>query len=87
LCLSRSGISVGARQALFSPSVQGGILKASDLAGYRNDQVFVRDALHVPPSKDAVRECMPVLFELLEAEPEPQARAVLGHFLFVYVHP
>jgi len=74
-------------QALFSPSVQAGILKASDLAGYRNDQVFIRGALHVPLSKQAVRDCMPVLFELLEAETEPQARAVLGHFLFVYIHP
>jgi len=74
-------------QALFSPSVQAGILKASDLAGYRNDQVFIRGALHVPLSKEAVRECMPVLFELLEAESEPQVRAVLGHFLFVYIHP
>ncbi|MFZ5558852.1 MAG: Fic family protein [Pseudomonadota bacterium] len=74
-------------QALFSPSVQAGILKASDLAGYRNDQVFIRGALHVPLSKEAVRDCMPVLFELLEAEPEPQVRAVLGHFLFVFIHP
>ena len=74
-------------QALFSPSVQAGILKASDLAGYRNDQVFIRGALHVPLSKEAVRDCMPVLFELLEAEREPQVRAVLGHFLFVYIHP
>jgi len=74
-------------QALFSPSVQAGILKASDLAGYRNDQVFIRGALHVPLSKGAVRDCMPVLFELLEAEVEPQVRAVLGHFLFVYIHP
>jgi hypothetical protein len=74
-------------QALFSPSVQAGILKASDLAGYRNDQVFIRGALHVPLSKEAVRDCMPVLFELLEQEAEPQVRAVLGHFLFVYIHP
>lgn len=74
-------------QALFSPSVQAGILKASDLAGYRNEQVFIRDALHVPLSKEAVRDCMPVLFELLEAEAESQVRAVLGHFLFVYIHP
>jgi Fic family protein len=74
-------------QALFGPSVQAGILKASDLAGYRNDQVFIRGALHVPLSKEAVRDCMPVLFELLEAEVEPQVRAVLGHFLFVYIHP
>ena len=74
-------------QALFSPSVQAGILEASDLAGYRNDQVFIRGALHVPPSKEAVRDCMPVLFELLETEREPQVRAVLGHFVFVYIHP
>lgn len=74
-------------QALFSPSVQAGILKATDLAGYRNDQVFIRGALHVPLSKEAVRDCMPVLFELLEAETEAQVRAVLGHFVFVYIHP
>lgn len=74
-------------QALFSPSVQAGILKASDLAGFRNDQVFIRGALHVPLSKEAVRDCMPVFFELLEAETEPQVRAVLGHFLFVFIHP
>jgi hypothetical protein len=74
-------------QALFSPSVQAGILKPADLAGYRNDQAFIRGALHVPLSKEAVRDCMPVLFELLEAEQEPAVRAVLGHFLFVYIHP
>jgi hypothetical protein len=73
--------------ALFGPSVQAGVLKPSDLAGYRNDQVFIRGALHVPLPKEAVRECMPVLFELLEAEPAPPVRAVLGHFLFVYIHP
>ena len=74
-------------QALFSPSVQAGLLKASDLAGYRNDQVFIRGALHVPLSKEAVRDGMPVLFELLEKEGEPRVRAVLGHFVFVYIHP
>ena len=74
-------------QALFSPSVQAGILKPADLAGYRNDQVFIRGALHVPLSRESVRECMPALFELLEAETAPQVRAVLGHFLFVYIHP
>jgi hypothetical protein len=74
-------------QALFAPGVQAGILKPADLAGYRNDQVFIRGALHVPVSKEAVRDCMPALFELLEAETEPSARAVLGPFVFVYIHP
>jgi len=30
---------------------------------------------------------MPVLFELLKQEPNPGVRAVLGHFIFVYIHP
>ena len=74
-------------RALFSPSVQAGLLKASDLAGWRNDQVFIRGAMHVPLSKEAVRDCMPVLFELIASEPHPGVRAVLGHFFFVYIHP
>jgi Fic family protein len=74
-------------RALFSPSVAANILKPSDLAGWRNDQVFIRGALHVPLSKEAVRECMPVFFELLAAEPHAAVRAVLGHFFFVYIHP
>jgi len=74
-------------RALFSPSVTAGILKPSDLAGWRNDQVFIRGALHVPLSKEAVRDCMPVFFELLASEPHSAVRAVLGHFFFVYIHP
>ncbi|MDQ2987848.1 MAG: Fic family protein [Pseudomonadota bacterium] len=74
-------------RALFSPSVAAGVLKPSDLAGWRNDQVFIRGALHVPLSKETVRECMPVFFELLADEPHPAVRAVLGHFFFVYIHP
>jgi Fic family protein len=73
--------------ALFSPSVQAGLLKPSDLAGWRNHQVFIRGALHVPLSTEAVRDCMPVLFECIENEPHPAVRAVLGHFLFVFIHP
>ena len=30
---------------------------------------------------------MPALFDLLEQETEPSVRAVLGHWLFGYVHP
>ncbi len=30
---------------------------------------------------------MPALFEFLEAEPNAAARAVLGHFIFVFTHP
>jgi Fic family protein len=30
---------------------------------------------------------MPALFDLVDNEPEPAVRAVLGHWLFGYVHP
>jgi len=30
---------------------------------------------------------MPAFFDLLREEPEPSVRVVLGHFVFVYIHP
>jgi hypothetical protein len=72
---------------LFAPSVTAGILKPSDLAGFRNQQVYIAGSKHVPLNNDAVREAMPTLFELLELEPEASVRAVLGHFIFVFIHP
>ena len=30
---------------------------------------------------------MPVFFDLLTKETEPSVRTVLGHFIFVYIHP
>jgi hypothetical protein len=72
---------------LFSPSVRAGILTASDLAGYRNNRVHIRNAKHVPPSKEAVRDLMPAFFDLLREESDPAVRVVLGHFMFVYIHP
>lgn len=72
---------------LFAPSVTAGILNVSDLAGYRNHQVYIGNSKHVPLSVDAMRDAMPVLFELLEKEPEASVRAVLGHFIFVFIHP
>ena len=72
---------------LFGPSVTAGIIAATDLAGYRSGPVFIRRSKHVPPPREAVRDCMPALFELLDAEPEAGVRVVLGHFVFVYIHP
>jgi hypothetical protein len=72
---------------LFSPSVTAGILKPADLAGYRNGPVYIRKSMHVPPNREAVRDLMPALFELLTGEPDPAVRVVLGHFIFVYMHP
>ena len=72
---------------LFAPSVNAGIVKAADLAGYRNGTVIIRRSMHVPPSKETVRDVMPLLFELLREETNPAVRVVLGHFVFVYIHP
>ena len=74
-------------RALFAPSVTAGILRAGDLAGYRNGPVYIRRSMHVPPNKDAVRDLMPAFFELLAEETEASVRVVLGHFIFVYIHP
>lgn len=30
---------------------------------------------------------MPELFRLINEEPDPRVRAVLGHFMFVFIHP
>ena len=74
-------------RALFGPSVVSGLLKPSDLAGYRNHQVYITNSMHVPYNSLAVREAMPVLMELLTQETEASVKAVLGHFIFVFIHP
>lgn len=72
---------------MFAPSVTAGLLRPADLAGYRNDQVYIRRSMHVPPSREAVRDMMPAFFDLLSQETEAAVRVVLGHFMFVYIHP
>ena len=72
---------------LFQPCVAAGLIRANVLAGYRNDAVYLRTSRYVPPRWEAVRDAMPALFDLLEHESEPGVRAVLGHWLFGYIHP
>ena len=73
--------------ALFGPSVAAGIVKQSDLAGYRTGPVYIRQSMHTPPNKEALREMMPILFDLLMEEKNAGVRVILGHFIFVYIHP
>lgn len=73
--------------ALFGPSVAAGIVKQTDLAGYRSGPVYIRQSKHTPPSREAVRDMMSAFFDLLAEEESPAARVVLGHFIFVYIHP
>ena len=73
---------------LHRPFVQVGRLTPADLAGYRERSVFLRGSMYVPPpSGRAVIDGMEAFFASLCDEPEPAVRAILGHFVFVYLHP
>jgi hypothetical protein len=70
---------------LFQPCVVAGLIKPTALAGYRNQFVYIRRSRYVPPHWEVVPDAMTAYFELLEAEPEPSVRVVLGHWLFGYI--
>lgn len=72
---------------MWMPFVSAGILKPTDLIGYRRSQVYIRGSKHIPLNPEAITDAMSVLFELLKSEPDARVRAVLGHFIFVYIHP
>jgi fido (protein-threonine AMPylation protein) len=72
---------------LFAPLFKANVLGQEKLAGYRNNQVYITNSKHVPPPRTALLDCMDVFFDLLKYEPSASVRAVLGHFIFVYIHP
>jgi hypothetical protein len=72
---------------LFGASVTAGIVEAAQLTGYRRGPIFIRNSMHTPPPSDALLDSLETLWDLLEAEPEASVRAVLGHHLFVFIHP
>jgi hypothetical protein len=72
---------------MFAPGVTAGLLRPADLAGYRNGPVFIRRSMHTPPKREAVPDLMPAFFDLLREETQAPVRVVLGHFIFVYIHP
>jgi Fic family protein len=74
-------------RALFSESVRAGLLETYHLAGHRNAPVFIRASRHIPPPPEAVNDAMSALLDTLQSEPEAIVRAVLGHWLFGFIHP
>jgi Fic family protein len=72
---------------MFQPSVAAGLIGAAALAGYRRHPVYLRGSRHVPPRWEGLADAMNAYFDLLAAEPESSVRAVLGHWLFGYIHP
>jgi Fic family protein len=62
-------------------------MSASDLVGYRKHPVYIRGSRHVPLPKEALIDAMDTLFECLKNEKSAAVRAILGHYLFVFIHP
>ncbi|HEY7905808.1 MAG TPA: Fic family protein [Wenzhouxiangella sp.] len=74
-------------RALFQPSVAMGLVRPEALAGYRHHPVYIRQSRHIPPRAELVGELMSGLFDLMDQEPEASVKAVLGHWLFGFIHP
>ena len=43
--------------------------------------------MHTPVPQEAILDSLEALFDLLREEPQACVRAVLGHHLFVFIHP
>lgn len=74
-------------RALFQPSIQAGIIKPENLAGYRTHFVFIRNSGHTPVAWESVPDAMDAFLDCLKNEEDPRVRAVLGHFIFTFIHP
>ena len=72
---------------MFSPNVQAGLLNQNELFGYRTSPVYISRSMHIPANHIKISEMMNTFFELLIAEKNAAVRVVLGHFIFVYIHP
>ncbi len=72
---------------LFQPSISANIIKASDLIGYRSHQVYIRGSRHTPFNPDVLLDAMTEFLKCLKKEEDSFVRAILGHHVFVYIHP
>lgn len=72
---------------MFQPAVLAGTIRASELAGFRRNPVYLRTSRFVPPRHEIVPDAMDTVFDLLDEEQEPSVRAVLGHWMIGYIHP
>jgi len=74
-------------KAMFQPFVTIGQQEAHTLAGYRNGNVFIIGSDHVPYSPEAVLDGMDALFDCIAEEDDPRVKAVLGPYIFTFIHP
>ena len=74
-------------RALFQPSLAAGIVKPENMVGYRQHFLHIRGSRHTPANWESVPDAMDAFFDCLKGEKDPRVRAVLGHFLFTFIHP
>ncbi|MCG7392941.1 Fic family protein [Microvirga sp. ACRRW] len=74
-------------RAMFQPSVAAGLFLPERLAGYRQHFIYLDGSRYVPVAHASVQDAMDAFFDSFEAEEDPRVRAVLGHFVFTYIHP
>jgi len=72
---------------LFAPSASAGLIPSERLAGWRQHAVFLNDSSHVPVSWEVLPDAMEAYFECMRDETDPRVHAVLGHFVFTWIHP
>jgi Fic family protein len=49
--------------------------------------VYIKQSMHVPLPSSVLPDAMETFFKLLVQEKSAAVWAILGHFLFVYIHP
>lgn len=74
-------------KSLFFSSVEAGIIREADLLGFRRGQVYIQNSRHVPLPKESLLDAMEALYTCLIKEESAAVRALLGHYIFVYIHP
>ncbi len=77
-------------EALFSPSVDAGLLGASDLRQWRRQPAYIRGSPHVPPAEGKLPQLMSAFVESINQDLDKDRaveRAVLAHLDFVTIHP
>lgn len=82
------GLILDLHVELWVPSVEAGILRTTDLRGWRTRPAFLRGSRYVPPGPDKVPALVRALCEQLAMlEVTPVQRAVLAHWGFETIHP
>ena len=73
---------------LWSPSVDAGVLDASDLRSWRQRAVQINGSNYAPPSKEKLPSLMRLVLERTnEITSSAVARAIFLHWAFVHAHP